>query len=70
MVGRNLSLSHIWYLTEKSAGIHEGINILPLPDTEYEGWWNSNVISARFLEAGNGLYLDLDVFLLQRMLTF
>ena len=26
-------------LTEESAGIHEGVNILPLPDTDYEGWW-------------------------------
>lgn len=64
MVGRNLSLSHTFHcLTEKSAGIHEGVNILPLPDTDYEGWWIKLMLFQQdfFGLRGRIIYLDLDV---------
>ena len=64
MVVRNLSLSHTFHcLTEESAGIHEGVNILPLPDTDYEGWWIKLMLFQRdfFGLRGRIIYLDLDV---------
>ena len=64
MVGRNLSLSHTFHcLTEKSAGIHEGVNILPLTDTDYEGWWIKLMLFQQnfFGLRGRIIYLDLDV---------
>ena len=64
MVVRNLSLSHTFHcLTEESGGIHEGVNILPLPDTDYEGWWIKLMLFQRdfFGLRGRIIYLDLDI---------
>jgi len=78
MINRNSSLEpKLFCFTEDPTGIGPGVEICPLPDPNFEGWWNKVSLfheADKLPDIGERmLYFDLDVVLtgnIDRLLTY
>lgn len=67
MVTRHLGPGHDFFcVTDDPRGLAAGIEVIPLPGLQLEGWWNKLwLYSSDFPLQGTCLYLDLDIIICQ-----
>lgn len=70
MIGRHLTLPYSFYcFTEDTTGLDKSINVKPIPDNKFKGWWWKPYIfkKGHFDTGSINFYIDLDMVIIKNI---